>query len=72
MVKRISESSVVLGALLRSGDKQALQKVSSALKKRQGNVRRTARDLGVPERSLWRWIGAIDDLEETLHEARIL
>lgn len=45
----------VVGAMVRAGDARAVGFVVSELKRCKGNVRETARALGIGERTLYSW-----------------
>lgn len=45
----------LLGELIKAGDLDTCTSIVSTLENNRGNMRDTARALGVPERTLYRW-----------------
>lgn len=64
------ERLVLLGSLLRRGDKAALTLVSTTIATCKGNVAESARRLGLSTRSFWRLVGSVRGLQAAVDGAR--
>jgi len=66
--------SGALRACLRSGDPllraAAVSRLESVLREQRGNITRTARELGVSSRALFRWLGEDPELARIASDLR--
>jgi len=66
--------SGALRACLRSGDPllraAAVSRIESVLREQRGNITRTARELGVSSRALFRWLGEDPELARIASDLR--
>jgi len=63
-----SPEARLLSARVRTGDKRAIQRVLSELRRNDGNVQAAAKALGVTSKTLYQWRAHVEELAAGFEE----
>ena len=70
MSSRVNEDNVILGEQLRAGHKVAMKKILAAVRRNGGDVKAAASELGIPRRTIYKWIMDVPLLRKSIAEIR--
>lgn len=70
MTGRVAERALVLGARLRMGEQSALEELLNAFRAESGNLTHACERLGLPHRTVARWVAGNPKLSRELERIR--